>query len=78
MKQKNKHAAALGRMSRGKPKNFSSEELKRRAEQMKQNQRKRWHKIKTVVGVEIANPDGLVKIQPQNSYAEYCKDEPQP
>jgi hypothetical protein len=35
MNEKNPHAQALGRLGKGKPKNFSPEELKLRSERMK-------------------------------------------
>jgi hypothetical protein len=35
VKKKNPHAAALGRLARGKPKNFSKAELQRRRIRMK-------------------------------------------
>jgi hypothetical protein len=33
---KNKHASALGRLARGKPKNFSAAERKRRRQRMRE------------------------------------------
>lgn len=43
-KPKNPHAAALGRLARGVPKDYSDEERQRRADQMRENGKKRWAK----------------------------------
>ena len=42
MKKQNPHAVKLGRLGKGKAKTLSPQERKRRAENMKQNQTKRW------------------------------------
>lgn len=38
----NKHAKALGKLAKGKPKSLSAAERARRAKVMKKNQKKRW------------------------------------
>lgn len=40
----NKAAQALGRMAKGKPKKYSAEEIKRRAERLAVARKKRWGK----------------------------------
>jgi hypothetical protein len=43
----NHHASALGKLAKGKPKNFSPEELERRKKRLAKARKKRWPKNTT-------------------------------
>ena len=48
MRVPNKHAQALGKLSKGKPKNYSKEELEKRKERLALHRSKRWAARKTL------------------------------
>ncbi len=63
---KNKHASALGKLSKGKPKTLSDQERQNRRDRLSEARKKRWLTPASAVENPL-EPDVLNRLQVQNA-----------